>query len=146
ADRPPLAGGVPPFEDDDDALPFLLDPVLQLAELRLELAQLLFIVLVLELLGSFRLLVLGHREPCWSRRRKISLPRALCRRRPGFVRGTISQRRGFLHAGGVARGGPEPRGDRSRHQGGPSGSRDSSLAGGESGAAGSRLLLQRQNS
>ena len=46
-DRTALAGRVAALEDDDDPQPFLLDPVLQAAELRLQLAQLLLVVLSL---------------------------------------------------------------------------------------------------
>ena len=48
-DRPALAGGVAAFEDDDDPLTRPLDPVLQDAELGLQLAQRLLVVLPLQL-------------------------------------------------------------------------------------------------
>ena len=44
-DRSALAGGVAPFEHDDDAGSGLLDPILQVAQLDLELVQLLLVVL-----------------------------------------------------------------------------------------------------
>src|SRR5580704_4846774 len=46
-----FSGGVPPFENDDDAGARCLDPVLQAAKLRLQLAKLLFVGLALHLLG-----------------------------------------------------------------------------------------------
>ncbi len=49
ADRAALAGSVAAFEDDDDPLAGRLHPVLQGAELGLQLAQLLFIFLAFEL-------------------------------------------------------------------------------------------------
>ena len=44
-----LAGGVATLEQDDDALPRGLDPFLQGAQFRLQFAQLLFVILALEL-------------------------------------------------------------------------------------------------
>ena len=49
ADRPALAGGVASLEDDDHAEALVLDPFLELAQLGLQLAQLLLVLLVLHL-------------------------------------------------------------------------------------------------
>ncbi len=67
-DEPALAGGIAPLEHDDDALAGMLDPLLQVAELDLQLGELLFVDLALQLL------VPGHRtSPC---------PPSLCRDDP----------------------------------------------------------------
>ena len=47
-----LAGGVAALEDDDHAQALVLDPLLQLAQLALELAQLLHVFLVLHFLRA----------------------------------------------------------------------------------------------
>ena len=50
-DGAPLAGGVPPFEEHHHAETFLLDPLLEMAELHLEPVQLLLVGLPLHLPG-----------------------------------------------------------------------------------------------
>ena len=57
-----LAGRVAPFEQQDDARAGFLDPFLEMAELDLQLLQLLFIVLSLQL----RLLVFSPAHVCFS--------------------------------------------------------------------------------
>ena len=47
ADRAALAGAVAPFEDDDDAQALVLDPVLQVAQLDLQLLEVLLVFLAL---------------------------------------------------------------------------------------------------
>src|SRR5262249_23002586 len=52
-DQTALAGGVATLEDDHDPRPLLLDPVLQYAELDLQLFQLLLVLLAAKLVLSF---------------------------------------------------------------------------------------------
>ena len=60
-----LAGRVAPLEDDDDALARDLDPVLQPAELDLQLAQFLLVDLALELVRIVT--ILRHARRRWRR-------------------------------------------------------------------------------
>ncbi len=55
ANRPPLAGRVAPLEDDDHPEALVLDPLLKLAQLGLQLAQGLLVLLVLHLRHRLRL-------------------------------------------------------------------------------------------
>ena len=57
-DRAALAGRVAPLEDDDDAQPLVLHPVLQRAQLALQPGQLLLVVLALQLLWPSVLVLL----------------------------------------------------------------------------------------
>ena len=50
--RAPLAGGIAPFEQNNDARAFVFHPRLQTAELNLQLAQFRFVVFPLQLLVS----------------------------------------------------------------------------------------------
>ena len=54
ADGAALAGGVAALEDDDDAQALVLDPLLELAQLGLELAQFLLIGLAVHFLRTVR--------------------------------------------------------------------------------------------
>jgi len=62
-DDPALAGGVTAFEEDDDARPHLLDPILQLDQLSPNPLQLAFIEALVEPASSRlgrRAIMLGH--------------------------------------------------------------------------------------
>ena len=63
ADGAAFAGGVAALEHDDDAQALVLDPLLQVAQLGLELAQFLLVFLGLQLLGLAvpDFVILAHR-------------------------------------------------------------------------------------
>ncbi len=58
-DDAPLAGGVPPLEQHHDFEPLLLDPLLQLDQLLLQVAEVMLIGLLVQT-GAFLALFLGH--------------------------------------------------------------------------------------
>ena len=72
-----FAGGVPPFENDDDAGARGLDPVLQAAKLDLQLAKLLFVDLALHPLGFAVLAAVTARlvrHPCLQSNASMGAP------------------------------------------------------------------------